>query len=94
MILVIFRSRLTDDPDILEEYSKMTTAVSERAKQTLGILSFKTFSAPDGERVTIAEFADRESIERWRVDELHIAAKKRGKEAFYNTYSVQICEVE
>jgi heme-degrading monooxygenase HmoA len=94
MILVIFRSRLTDDPDILEEYGKMATAVSERAKQTPGILSFKTFAAPDGERVTIAEFVDRAAVERWRVDALHIAAKKRGKEAFYNTYSVQICEVE
>jgi heme-degrading monooxygenase HmoA len=94
MILVIFRSRLTDDPEILAEYNKTATVVAERAKQTLGILSFKTFSAPDGERVTIAEFENKEAVERWSVDELHVLAKKRGKEAFYKAYSVQICEVE
>jgi heme-degrading monooxygenase HmoA len=72
----------------------MATTVSEHAVQMPGILSFKTFSAPDGERVTIAEFSDKEAVERWRLDSLHVSAKKRGKEAFYKKYSVQICEVE
>jgi heme-degrading monooxygenase HmoA len=93
MIVVVFRNRLTDDEETLKEYAAMAERVGTHAKQTPGILSFKTFKAEDGERVTIAEFADSEAVERWRVDSLHMQAKKRGKQAFYKTYSVQICEV-
>lgn len=91
MILVVFRSRL--NPEHLEEYAEIAPRVSEAARQIPGLLSFKTFAAGDGERVTIAEFESEEAVAIWREDALHQTAQKQGREAFYAEYHIQICDV-
>jgi heme-degrading monooxygenase HmoA len=91
MILVVFRNRLRSEA--AESYAVEAAAVSALAQQQPGIVSFKTFTAPDGERVTLAEFDSEESVAAWREHPRHKVAQERGKTEFYSAYRVQVCEV-
>jgi heme-degrading monooxygenase HmoA len=91
MIVTVFRSRLR--PEAQEEYSQVATRMSELAKSMPGYISHKTFTAPDGERCTIAEFDTEEHTRNWATNAEHQAAKLRGREAFYAEYDIKVCTV-
>ena len=92
MIVTIFRNRLKTDN--VEEYYETAGRMSEIARSMPGYVSHKTFTAEDGERVTIVEFADEESQRAWSTEVRHQEAKKRGRAAFYTEYKLQVCEVK
>ncbi|ODS96728.1 MAG: hypothetical protein ABS56_12565 [Lautropia sp. SCN 69-89] len=89
MIVTVFRSRL--NPEARDEYMALAPRMAELAKSMPGYLSHKTFVAEDGERVTIVEFESEEAQRNWSMNAEHVAAKKRGREAFYAEYSIQVC---
>jgi heme-degrading monooxygenase HmoA len=91
MILTVFRSRLRPDAD--PEYSATAARMGALAVTMPGYISHKTFTAEDGERVTIVEFADEESQRGWARQVEHRAAQSRGREAFYQEYRLQVCTV-
>lgn len=92
MIITVFRSRLRDDGR--EAYFALAPKMAELACSMPGYLSHKVFVAEDGERVTIVEFTDIASQQAWSSHIEHMAAKQLGKTAFYQSYSLQICEVK
>ncbi|HEX4865909.1 MAG TPA: antibiotic biosynthesis monooxygenase [Acidimicrobiales bacterium] len=57
-----------------------------------GFEGFKTFAAPDGERVSIIVFDSLEHQEAWRDDHEHRLAQRRGRQDFYAAYSISVCE--
>ncbi|MEI6430962.1 MAG: hypothetical protein WCP07_02160 [bacterium] len=59
MQIVIFRNHLRDDA---EDYPAEAAAIGALARAQPGIIGFKTFTAADGERVTIAEFESAEAV--------------------------------
>ena len=91
MIVTIFRNRLK--PENLEEYYATAARMSEIARSMPGYVSHKTFTAEDGERVTVVEFSDEMSQRQWSTEVRHLEAKKRGRAAFYTEYKLQVCEV-
>ena len=91
MIVTVFRSRLR--PDNTQEYFEMAGRMSELARTMPGYISHKVFTAEDGERVTIVEFADEKGQEGWRTRLEHVAAQKKGRTSFYSEYKLQICRV-
>lgn len=91
MIVTVFRSRL--NPDARDEYAVMAKRMSELAAAIPGYISHKTFTAEDGERVTLVEFASEEALREWRVHPEHGQAKKRAIESFFSEYKVQICNL-
>ena len=91
MVITVFRSRLKDG--VQDEYGPMAARMSELAKGMPGYISHKAFTAADGERVTIVEFENEESLRAWSVHEEHAAAKHRGREAFYSEYDIKTCTV-
>lgn len=91
MVVTVFRSRL--DPANLEEYYKTAARMSEMARAMPGYISHKVFTAEDGERVTIVEFADASGQEAWRTKEEHLGAQAKGRREFYTEYKLQVCEV-
>jgi len=91
MIVTIFRSRLREEGRA--EYMALAPRISALAQTMPGYISHKVFTAEDGERVTLVEFKDQESHRAWAGQLDHVAAKKRGREAFYTQYSIQVCEV-
>jgi heme-degrading monooxygenase HmoA len=91
MIVVVFRSRLR--PENQEAYAAEAAVIDPLAHETPGLISVKTFAAPDGERVTIAEFKSEEDIATWRKHPRHREAQGKGRQLFYSEYQLQVCEV-
>lgn len=92
MILTIFRSRLR--PDHQEEYGQVAERMHQLATAMPGFVSFNTFTASDGERVSLVEFASEETHDAWRNHPEHRAAQQLGREKFYAEYRIQVCAVE
>ena len=91
MIVTIFRSRL--HPDARADYDPTAARMSELARKMPGYVSHKVFTAEDGERVTIVEFADMESHRAWGDHPEHRAAQRQGRAEFYSEYRLQVCEI-
>jgi heme-degrading monooxygenase HmoA len=87
-VVTVFRSRLR--PDAGEDYPMLATAMLERARATGALVDFKTFTAPDGERVSIVTFDSPESHAAWRDDPQHRDAQRAGREHFYSEYSITV----
>jgi heme-degrading monooxygenase HmoA len=92
MIVTVFRSRLM--AGVREEYVTLVERMVELASSMPGYISHKGFFAEDGERVTIVEFESEEAQRAWRMHPEHRGAQKKAREIYYETYSVQVCEVK
>jgi heme-degrading monooxygenase HmoA len=92
MIVTIFRNRLK--PENVAEYYEWAERIAALAQTMPGYVSHKGFTAEDGERVTIVEFADEASQRGWSTQMQHVEAKKKGRADFYSEYKIQICKVE
>jgi heme-degrading monooxygenase HmoA len=57
-----------------------------------GFLSYKVFLADDGERCSIIEFDTPEHLRAWREQADHARAQQKGRERFYESYSLQVGE--
>jgi len=92
MIVTVFRSRLM--PGLREDYLTLVDRMVELAATMPGYISHKDFSAEDGERVTIVEFESEEAQRAWRMHPEHRDAQRKGRDTYYASYSIQICEVK
>ena len=90
--LVTFRSRLREGNQ--EEYAAIATRMSELVRTVPGFIAYKSFSAADGERVTIAEFASENAVKAWRDHPEHREAQQLGRKKFYESSRVQVSVVE
>ena len=91
MIVTVFRHRL--NPDTRDEYAALLTRIVELSKTIPGYVSQKRFTADDGERVTIVEFATEEGQRAWAMHPEHVAAMRLGHEKLYTDFKVQVCDV-
>ena len=91
MIVTVFRSRLREG--LREEYVGLVERMVELARTMPGYLSHKGFFAEDGERVTIVEFESADAQRAWRMHPEHRDAQRKGREIYYEEYSIQMCEV-
>jgi len=91
MIVTVFRSRL--DPEHETEYEMFSEEVHELGTRMPGFVSIKTFTAEDGERVSIVEFESEEALTAWREHPRHREAQTLGRERFFLEYSITTCRV-
>lgn len=89
-IVTVFRNRLHEAN--VARYAERADEMRALALTMPGLVDVKTFTADDGERVTIATFADAEAQRAWREHEEHRAAQREGRADFYDEYSLQVCE--
>jgi len=89
-VVTVFCSRLA--PGAEAEYGPLAAAIEARASAMPGFVDFKSFSAPDGERVAIVTFATWEDHARWRDDPVHRDAQLRGIERLYTSYAITVTE--
>ena len=92
MVVTIFRNRLK--PENVAEYYEWAGRIAALAQTMPGYVSHKGFTAEDGERVTIVEFADEASQRGWSTEMQHVEAKKKGRADFYTEYKIQVCSVQ
>lgn len=90
-VIVVFRSRLRDDVDPVA-LEQVGARMYELASAMPGFLSYKDFSAEDGELTSIIEFADMDSLLAWRNHPEHLAVQQRGREEFFAAYQINVCQ--
>lgn len=91
MVVTLFRSRL--NPASAPAYYEMATRMRALAEDMPGFVSFKTFQAEDGERVSVIEFESGEALRAWREHPEHRRAQELGRTRFYSAYQIQVCSV-
>lgn len=89
MVVTIFRSRLR--PEHQTEYAEWASRTHDLAVKMPGFISIKTFSAEDGERVSLVEFESEEAVRAWREQADHREAQEMGRKLFYSEYHIQVC---
>jgi heme-degrading monooxygenase HmoA len=89
MVVVVFRSRIR--PGTEAELGRVGERMYELASAMPGYISYKDFTAADGESVSIIEFESLETLARWREHVEHKAAQERGRREFFSEYRIQVC---
>ena len=89
--VIIFRSRLRADADLAER-AAAGARMYELVTAMPGFVSVKTFTADDGEALTLCEFESEQTLLAWRDHPEHRAVQERGREEFFSEYHMDICE--
>ena len=90
MVVTIFRSRLRADAD-LKALEAAGGRMYELASGMPGFVSYKDYTAQDGESVAIVEFTDEASLLAWRSHPEHRQMQERGRAEFMSEYRIQVC---
>jgi heme-degrading monooxygenase HmoA len=91
VIVVVFRSRLA--PEAGADYTAMADEILERARAAPGFVSFHHYEAPDGERLALVHWEDEATLAAWRDDVRHRIAQRRGREAWYAWFDLEVAQV-
>lgn len=90
MVITVFRSKLRDENS--GEFHALAARMRALAEAMPGFLSYKAYTAEDGERCSIIEFESAEALRAWREHAEHAAAMRMGRERYYAHYSLHVCE--
>ena len=91
MYMNVFRSRKRTGMDS-QAYHADAERMVALARTQPGFLGYKTFSAEDGETVTISEWASEADARAWAGHFEHRAVQKRGRSEYYESYTVYSCD--
>jgi len=89
-MLVLFRSRLVDQPD---GYLAMAEEMEALARTMPGFVDVKAFKADDGERLTVVWWQDEATLRAWREEARHRVAQRLGRALWYQNYTLEVAEV-
>jgi heme-degrading monooxygenase HmoA len=90
MFLVVFRNRKRAAIDSAA-YAADAAAMEELARAQPGYISFKSYTADDGEVVAISEWDDEASALGWRRHVHHARVQARGRKEYYQDYTLMRC---
>jgi len=91
MIVILFRSRLTGDAGA--DYAAMDAELDRLVRNQPGFIDVKSFTAADGERLTLVWWKDRETLAQWRNLPIHREAQETGRAKWYQYYKMEVAEV-
>lgn len=91
MFLVVFRNRKRADLDAAA-YGEDADAMLALAQQQPGYLSFKSYTADDGEVVAISEWEDEAAARAWGRLAEHRLVQQRGRDGYYEDYTLFACD--
>ena len=91
MVVIVFRSKLK--PGIGEEFTHANEGIEPHAKSFPGFLEERSYTAVDGERLTVVWYESKEALEAWANDPRHRAIKQKGRENWYEYYKMSVAEV-
>ena len=90
IFLVVFRNRKRADIDA-KAYAADSDLMETMAREQPGFISFKSYSADDGEVIALSEWEDENAALAWRRVAEHSAAQSRGRSEFYEDYTLFAC---
>ena len=89
MYAVIFRATVAQLDD---EYLRIAQKMKELAFSKYGCLDF--ISVTEGyEEIAISYWENKQQIRDWKNDPEHQLAQQAGRNKWYKSYSVEVCEV-
>jgi heme-degrading monooxygenase HmoA len=90
MHLTVFRNRKRTDMDVAA-YAAESERMVLLAGQQPGFVSYRRYVGEDGESLSLAEWETEEHARAWGRHPEHAAAQGRGREDFYESYTVYSC---
>lgn len=92
---VIFTSQRTaGHSDGNDGYDETADRMTELAATMPGFLGIETVHNADGLGITVSYWRDEASIKNWRANAEHAAARKRGREEWYEHFELRVAKVE
>jgi heme-degrading monooxygenase HmoA len=91
MLVILFRSKLTAQAG--DDYGRMATAMAAHARTFPGFVDVKSFTADDGERLTVVWWEDEETLKVWATDAKHRIAQQAGRDRWYEYYKMDVAQV-
>jgi heme-degrading monooxygenase HmoA len=91
MYLVVFRNRKHPGLDTAA-YDAAAERMEILAREQPGYLSFKSYTADDGEVVAISEWESEAAAKAWRSHAEHAAVQTAGRSGFYEEYTLFTCD--
>jgi heme-degrading monooxygenase HmoA len=91
MVITLFRSRLTELAG--DDYATMSAEMLDRARRYPGFVAMKSFTADDGERLTVVWWENEDLLLAWRRDGRHVEAQRKGRERWYHYYHMEVASV-
>ncbi|WP_307867683.1 antibiotic biosynthesis monooxygenase family protein [Umezawaea beigongshangensis] len=88
---VVFTSVRTGEQD---GYGETSARLEELVKDVPGFLGMDHAQTPGGLSITVGYFRDAEALARWRSDAEHRAAQRRGRDEWYQSYTLHVAKVE
>ena len=91
MIVVMFSITMRDDADVeaeAEASDRMWSIVSAMPR----FISYKAYTAEDGETIAVVRFESREALEEWKRQPDHRETQDRARQEWYDEYWVQASE--
>lgn len=90
MFLVVFRNRKRADMDGAA-YSADADRMEQLARAQPGYISFKSYTADDGEVIALSEWEDEASARAWGRHAEHLVVQGRGRAEYYQDYTLFAC---
>lgn len=90
MFLVVFRNRKRADMDAAA-YDGDAARMEELARAQPGFISFKSYTAEDGEVIALSEWEDEAGARAWGRHAEHLAVQGRGRAEYYESYTLFAC---
>jgi len=90
MVVAIFRSRVRAEH--AAEYYALADEMAVIARSMPGFISWKAYTADDGERLSIHEWETSEQLAAWRTHPEHRRVQALGRERFYDEYTLYVCD--
>jgi heme-degrading monooxygenase HmoA len=90
-LVILFRSKLTEQAG--EDYQAMNAEMQTLVRQNTGFVDVKSYTAADGERLTVVWWRDEESLAEWRNLMRHREAQNIGRQKWYEYYDVEVATI-
>ena len=89
---VIFTSTRRDAPG--DGYAQTAERMEELARQQPGFLGIESARGSDGLGITVSYWASLDAVRAWGRHAEHLLAQTRGREEWYQSYTIRVCKVE
>ena len=91
-MVVLFSITMREDASVEDEEAasqEMWKIVSAMP----GFISYKAYTASDGETIAVVRFESSEALDAWRRQPDHVVTQQRARDEWYSQYWIQACEV-
>lgn len=75
-------------------YGETNARMEDLVKSTPGYLGMDHAQTADGLGITVSYFRDAEALTEWRTNPEHRAAQQRGRDEWYQSYTLHVARVE